>query len=65
MMMMAGMGMLQVKPKEVSGHSSLGLVPSVGYAMVPHRQGHAAPLQGDLFEAMISSTKQLFLMLGL
>lgn len=44
--MRAGMELLQVKPKEVTGHNSFSSRPPMSYLTVLHKQGHGAPPQG-------------------
>ena len=41
----AGVELLQVKPKEMTGHSRFGLWLPMRHVTVLHKQGHGAPLQ--------------------
>lgn len=54
-----------MKPKEVTEHRSLKLLPPMGYLTVPYRQCHRDALQGRLLCVQISSMKTLFLIIGL
>ena len=56
-MLRAGVGLLQVKPKEMTGHNRFDLWLPMGLLTVLHKRGHGAPLHGVCSKFMFQARR--------